>query len=414
MFFIISFLAINTLNYFSTYLCIIDIMAVYFILSISIFIFLLFSLSFCKDTIMTLPFQMKINYRNDYVVFMELTNPKTHTTINPFVFLVGFITYIPDGSTPILRDDFMIHRDMNRTYQLYQSNIKISDYEFPFYFYGSYSKGDDYGYSGIDTQLNFAFKPQIETTSFVYQLYYSHIIDRMIFGINYKKDFREGGNIYIGGIPIQYTENKRYGECDVIDGNWMCKVNEVYFGDVHFKEYVYNKTSKVVFRLYHEGIVVPHDYFIYLKEKVFHNQYYSVGLRNRKFIYCRINTEQDRTFFATYPKNINFVFDKFILHIPILKMLYKGEAFQIEDGETENQFFFGNQFLQYFTTVFNYEKEKVQFYIKEGNEDIEFIPIVNTIKEISNILLLKTIGLSIGLMMIVFKMKNVSIEYSQK
>lgn len=95
-------------------------------------------------------------------------------------------------------------------------------------------------------------------------------------------------------------------------------------------------------------------------------------------------------------------------------MLYKGEAFQIEDGETENQFFFGNQFLQYFTTVFNYEKEKVQFYIKEGNEDIEFIPIVNTIKEISNILLLNTIGLSIGLMMIVFKMKNVSIEYSQK
>ena len=150
------------------------------------------------------------------------------------------------------------------------------------------------------------------------------------------------------------------------------------------------------------------------QEKVFHNQYYSVGLRNRKFIYCRINTEQDRTFFATYPKNINFVFDKFILHIPILKMLYKGEAFQIEDGETENQFFFGNQFLQYFTTVFNYEKEKVQFYIKEGNEDIEFIPIVNTIKEISNILLLNTIGLSIGLMMIVFKMKNVSIEYSQK
>ena len=138
MFIIISFLAINTLNYFSTYLCIIDIMAVYFILSISIFIFLLFSLSFCKDTIMTLPFQMKINYRNDYVVFMELTNPKTHTTINPFVFLVGIITYIPDGSTPILRDDFMIHRDMNRTYQLYQSNIKISDYEFPFYFYGSY------------------------------------------------------------------------------------------------------------------------------------------------------------------------------------------------------------------------------------------------------------------------------------
>lgn len=389
-------------------------MVVYILLSISIFITSLFPLSYCNDTFMTLPFQMKLNYRNDYVVYMELTNQKTHTTIYPFVFLVGLISYVPDGSSPILRDDFIMHREMNRTYQLYQSQMTISNYEFPFYFYGSYKDGDGYGYSGIDTQLNFAFKPQIETTSFVYQLYNSHMIDRMIFGINYKRDFTEGGNMYIGGIPLEYIENKRYGECDVVDGNWICNVNEVFFGDIHYKEYVYNKTSKIVFRLYHEGIVVPHDYFVYLKERVFHNQYYSVGLRNREFIYCRIYSEQDKHFFATYPKNINFVLDKYILHIPILKMLYKGEAFQIEDGGTEDQFYFGNQFLQYFTTVFNYEKEKVQFYIKDGNEDIEFIPIKNTIKEISNILLVNTIGLSLGLMMIVFKMKNVNIEYSHK
>ena len=87
---------------------------------------------------MTLPFQMKLNYRNDYVVYMELTNQKTHTTIYPFVFLVGLISYVPDGSSPILRDDFIMHREMNRTYQLYQSQMTISNYEFPFYFYGSY------------------------------------------------------------------------------------------------------------------------------------------------------------------------------------------------------------------------------------------------------------------------------------
>lgn len=166
---------------------------------------------------------------------------------------------------------------------------------------------------------------------------------------------------------------------------------------VSIGSFTYNNIHPAYFQLAEKYITVPRDFMLFLIDFVFSKSIKEgkCGDINRRMITCK-----DSAYIAYLP-DIKFTFDNYtysintsalfepIVGIPHLSMY-------INNYNEDNCWIIGDRFLQYFDSVFDYEKGIVELYSNDVSIE-EFITNTSDMKTWLNYVLVLLMGVGIGM-----------------
>lgn len=268
-------------------------------------------------------------------------------------------------------------RQLNDYYDDYQVTYKqkklLIQKSFNFFEFNGHNKvpllfnfiyGEQCGYKadGISLALN----NTNTSSSFLYKLKQSNIINKTIIGFSF--DNSREGTLYIGGIDNEILENKKSIECQSHD-YWGCDIK-----DIIMDKEVYHNNYKVYFEMNHQYrnryIVVPNDFFEYLKSK-FENEF-SVGRCIIDKVFKNFNCQTKAILMRNLPNSLTIVFDNNKkISIPFEKLLKRNnfDSYSLLiypssslGKDIEDKFVFGETLLSLFDTVLDYDKGTITFY----------------------------------------------------
>ena len=205
--------------------------------------------------------------------------------------------------------------------------------------------------------------------SFIHQMQTQGIIEHAMFALSRRIDYK--GKLYFGGIPqeeLSHTPFQAKCNTKINDINWSCRLNAIYFDDKRYNVYVNKHYMRFSSNSY--KILVPLDFYEYLKRSVFHEHlkskrclYYNNTL-TKSYIECDCPT-------VKLLPNIKFVIDNVVYSIVMEDIFEFFDAsqsgfeycqFEIEVNENGDYFDLGALFLGFYNTVFDYEDNSIMFY----------------------------------------------------
>ena len=222
--------------------------------------------------------------------------------------------------------------------------------------------------------VSFAYKMDDEY-SIIQSLYNNHHIEKRSFAIT-KIEQSYQISMYFGGIPIEQIGIQKSLKCPVQANypTWGCILNQISFNSnkifpKHINEYAYFQTN-----IY--PILAPEDFFDYIYENVFYNQFkeklcFYDQEDNKKIIVCYCNSTSNFPGMYFHFGNGSLYLDNEIL----FHHYYRDQcSFIIEknyiDNENDKKWIFGNVFLLLFDNLFDYDNNEITFYSKDKIFDL--------------------------------------------
>ena len=249
--------------------------------------------------------------------------------------------------------------------KLYSHYEKINNQMFKtMYSYGTFkgtskSKNNEY-----DNQISFALNPHNKSHSLTHLFYQSNEIDHLMFGIS-SLDSNNYQFFCFGSVPPHIAYSNQHGSCSVTGDTWGCELKSIYYSDLYHTMYKSNHTYRAIFEHLEQDILIPKDYFEFIKETFFKD------LLQRKVcqleykdtaIWC--DSESD---FNVFPNFTIFEFDGITLSLYRRDFIYNHKWFIIrktdESKYKPNEWVFGYRFMKRYHMFFDYETRKITFYL---------------------------------------------------
>ena len=269
------------------------------------------------------------------------------------------------------------------------------------------------GYNSRVGGVALAFNFTDEKYSLVHKMKKDKIIQYARFGL-IRKD-NKNGVVFFGDLPSELS-NKHMYFCNVVGNyaNWACELSYVFFGKVSYiyKNDYYKNSDYSFFQTAEGRVLAPGKFINYLGETIMSK----FGKKCVKELYG-----MNYRFVCSCSVVDSFPRVSFIFHHHLIELEGK-ELFEIDHGDQcifliqsnhirDNNWIFGNIFLEHFSTVFDYEKKRVEFY---SDKELEYIEIekvfpwqkVSRIIKIVFAVLLPTVAVIIIFMMIKNRRKN--------
>ena len=263
-------------------------------------------------------------------------------------------------------DDFKVDSE-DEIGTIYSHYEKINNQMYKvFYSYGeitdSYKRKINSKYE--DNQISFALNPYNKSHSLTHLLYESHEIARLMFGISYL-DSRNYQFFCFGAVPPHIAYVNPHGSCDVVGDTWGCELTSVYYTDLFNTMYKSNRTYRAVFEHMEQNILVPKDYFDFIKNTFF-KELLEREVCTLEFgkttIVC--DSESD---FNVFPNFTNFEFNGVTLSLYRRDFIEGNEIFLIQQTDplkyNPDEWVFGYKFMKRFHMFFDYESRKITFYL---------------------------------------------------
>ena len=208
--------------------------------------------------------------------------------------------------------------------------------------------------------MSLAYDINDHNLSLIHQLFRMKISNGDSFGF-LKGNSDNRGFFYIGGFPNDFIENKNnvtfYVNKNI--GYWSIDLNKVIIA-----QHEYKNNDEVVFQTVTENIYIPHQFVLFLKDKVFKSYldknecYYTT---DDPYLRCQCSIFQKMNF-------IQFIFNKTIVY-------FRNNFYKELEGENicilllketiNNRWEFGISFIEQHSILFNYNDSSITFY---GNE----------------------------------------------
>ena len=215
--------------------------------------------------------------------------------------------------------------------------------------------------------FSMAYKPYNNNFSLIHILHDKGIIEKMQYTIYGDTD--EGGVMYLGGVPEEIKEMKKYkGKCDLIDEKWSCIMNSVYLGD---KEYVYdNKKGEVLFQTKERYIITPRNFIIFMCRAINQN----ANDNNACTIEANKNEEYLNCFAGknNIIKNITFNIGEYSFFSRIENWFFcinnRCRSFFYSDMSKEygDTWVLGSAFIRQYISTFDYDERTITLYNNIG------------------------------------------------
>lgn len=352
------------------------------------YIIFLYFLSFINDKMITFSLQYLSAFP---CVFTEEVGMINFNLISPFnCFMIDLLSQSKRNFT-IINNITKILLDEEITLQYYQDTINFTSTNtvVPVNFYGfdNYLKNHptpkhDEILRLYSRKLSFAFNPPDKSLSFIHELFSKGIINKIIFGFDFKSRY-----IYIGDIPSNMTNHLSHQSCSVIDDVWGCYIKSIKLKDYNKNVYSFsNKIRRAVFSFSHEFISVPKDEFENLVNTVFREELRSEQCKIKNdpyfshevFLFCQELS-------SNIPELFNIQFDTFtITYITERLFIKKNGCYQFLIGYIENSLNYevdiGYLALQSFNLLFDYDEKAIKFYLRNDYMFHGFSFIHNEIK----------------------------------
>lgn len=229
-------------------------------------------------------------------------------------------------------------------------------------------------HSKISGGFSFALHPKNESFSMLHQLKNQNKIQKLVYAFAMVGGI--SGNIFLGGIPPELIEKKVPYEINIIHNVWGCKLKYAFFDEGINKnkkeKLIFHNTAPALFQSGVDFIYVPRafmDFFI----QNFINDLLHSGLcafvpdPYGKSIECN----KSEFFKKTYPTYFNIIIDNNLFQITLHSFFFQYANkvrihFRLESNR-EDRWLLGADFITKYISVYDYEKEKVTFYIHNSN-----------------------------------------------
>lgn len=255
------------------------------------------------------------------------------------------------------KDNYYSHKTYNS--KILKGYFKISSNNELNYTFLNFNYVDIGYYDRGQIILGLGYKISKYYDNFLQSFYNEKIIDYLAFSFTNNNNNRF---IHLGGIPKEFSNNKRYTECNVLGNNrgfWDCSLTKILINNN-----TYDVHGEVSFDNRNKYIFVPRAFNEYLM-----NTYFKDGIESNQcwrsiFVYCV------EMYYVRLPNIIIVIEDSEYLMIP--QELFqddfkdKGKAykFMIKDN-FEDSWIFGKPLLDKYNTLFDYQKNKIFFFTVE-------------------------------------------------
>lgn len=263
---------------------------------------------------------------------------------------------------------------------------------------------------GLSSILGFAYSFPSDSYSIIHQLYIQSIIPSKAFALI---DKYESQSLFLGGIPSEYTQNKKHSYIDIIGmGNkWDFYVNSIRIKN-ETKETKYELKRYAYFITLEAHIYAPRDFFDRLV-----NEFFSELLTER---HCHVlEKEPTRYFLCSIHYNVRmgivvFSINGFEYTFTSESLWSCGEEFcifSIRESPASDQWMIGSDFYGLFSLLFDYDKKRVDLYtrivkVSNGKDNANAIDNNKTAKTIiitGVVIILIGIGILIYMQMVIKK-----------
>lgn len=220
--------------------------------------------------------------------------------------------------------------------------------------------------------FSFALHPKNESFSMLHQLKKQNKITKLIYAFALEGGI--SGNLYLGGIPPELIEKKVPFQISINNNVLGCKLKNAFFNEGINKgrNYIFHNTAPALFQSGVEFIYVPRDFIDF-----FINNFISDLFNSNlcTFIFDSygksIECIQSEFFKKIYPIYFNLVLDSNLFQIPFHSFFFQYANkvrinFFLENAR-EDRWLLGADFITKYISVYDYEKEKITFYIMNRN-----------------------------------------------
>ena len=265
----------------------------------------------------------------------------------------------------IVADYFEYYNQLEKAITVIENNTKILYQDYLLEDYLSFTNEHAVKIIFEGVKYNF-FSPQIEfglfhnqsneNASVLYQLKKNNVINRMAY--TFISNDNEIKQMIFGDASEALERKYKYkGKCD-ISNYWLCKLNKVVFNGVVFNL----QRSYVTFQLNFGGIRIPEHFYNYWVNNAFLEEKDRREGYNDLFKCDKLESLPD----------FQFQFDNFVLNISSKYLYIKEEKdtewckFKFSKYIHDNNWTFGNPFLNMFTSTFNFETNEVTLYSNDN------------------------------------------------
>lgn len=250
--------------------------------------------------------------------------------------------------------------------------LQINDSVEDFHFF--ISKDDKYN-AGASFHITFARSFDDKNFSLVHKLYDNNVIDELQFGF-FNSEIKEEPNqgiLYIGKIPLNLTEGRNFGSCEVVEEGsfWGCRLK--YLQVMNSKLFYLGKDGLAIFNTNLQYILLPEKIFKFLEQALFATQLKTqacVHFLVTNFLQIRCEKKA-----LNLQEEIRFGFetDIFAFSLGELFICYVNHCeslFGIDKSRENEAVIFGTVFLSKYDSIFNYDKRRITFFVNDASRII--------------------------------------------